>query len=68
MLKRTVAALEREGAARGLFDPDADDESVGVLYDEYYNQNSVVSVDGKTRRKSSLEKRLSDMGLPVDLR
>ena len=51
-----------------MFDPDADDESVGVLYDEYYNQNSVVSVDGKTRRKSSLEKRLSDMGLPVDLR
>lgn len=64
LLKRTVAALERQIKTRGLNAPDlrrAGGSTAGQILPGEENY-------GKNERRSALEERLDRMGLPVDLR
>jgi len=60
--------LEKEGAARGLIDPDATDDDIKDSFLKYYNLDTAKSVDGEFRKRTNLEKKLAEIGLPVDLR
>jgi len=60
--------LEKEGAARGLIDPDATDDDIKDSFQKYYNLDTAKSVDGEFRKRTNLEKKLAEIGLPVDLR
>jgi len=68
LLKRTVRALEKEGASRGLLDPDASDADVREKFERFYNVDSATEKDGSGRKRTNLEKKLEELGLPVDLR
>jgi len=65
LLKRTVAALEKQIRSRGLLDEDILQRAGGNTGGE------VLKGEGKfygTKQRSALEERLEKMGLPVDLR
>lgn len=65
LLKRTVAALEKQIRSRGLLDEDILQRADGNTGGE------VLKGEGKfygTKQRSALEERLEKMGLPVDLR
>ena len=55
LLKRTMAALEKQIRSKGL-----DGESMGN------NVGKLVGEDGGSKRRTALEERIAQMGLPVD--
>ena len=49
-------------------DPDASDADVREKFERFYNVDSATEKDGSGRKRTNLEKKLEELGLPVDLR